>query len=194
MDYKLLLERLLQITVWLPIKNYDYYEVSICGQVKNVITNKILNPWIGNYGYYCVGLYKNKNKKDYLIHRLVANAFIPNIKNDEFIDHKNNNKLDNTISNLRWVTKQQNSFNSLLSSKNTSGIKGIGYNEKNLKWECYLRFNYKHIHLGLFKNINDANIARQKKSAELFGEYINSCELQISLKMFKFNKKIKITI
>ena len=112
MNSKELLEQLLQFTVWLPIKGYDNYEVSICGMIRNVITKRILKPGINN-GYYSVVLCNGKHKT-LNIHRLVAQHFIPNIKNDEFIDHKNNNKLDNTISNLRWVTKQQNSFNSLL--------------------------------------------------------------------------------
>ena len=44
MEYKLLLQQLLQLTIWLPIKVYDNYEVSICGMVSNVITKRILKP------------------------------------------------------------------------------------------------------------------------------------------------------
>ena len=53
-DYKLLLEQLKMITVWLPINGYDNYEVSICGMVRNVNTKRILKPGINNGGYYYV--------------------------------------------------------------------------------------------------------------------------------------------
>ena len=110
MDYKLLLEQLKMITVWLPIKNHDKYEVSICGMVRNITTKRILKPWIC-LGYYTVKLCK----KNYKIHRLVAIQFIPNIKNESSVDHINNNTLDNTVSNLRWCSHQQNIFNATIS-------------------------------------------------------------------------------
>ena len=77
---------------------------------------------------------------------------------------------------MRWVTTQQNQFNSSLRNDNTSGIKGISLNKISQKWECYIRFNNKKIHLGHFVNLEDAKNARQKKSTELFGIYQNSCE------------------
>ena len=177
MNSKILLEQLLQLTIWLPIKGYDNYEVSICGMVRNVITKRILKPNINTHNYYYVNLYNNHKVKKHYIHRLVAKQFIPNIENDNCIDHKNNNKLDNTVSNLRWCTQQQNCFNRQLNKNNTSNIKGIHFNKRKLKWQCYIKFNYKKIHLGYFDNLEDAKNARQTKSAELYGIYQNSCEL-----------------
>ena len=58
-----LLNKLLQLTIWLPIKGYDNHEVSICGSVRNVKTKRILKPSINIYGYYCVNLCKNGNFK-----------------------------------------------------------------------------------------------------------------------------------
>ncbi len=58
-----LLNKLLELTVWLPIKNYPNYEVSICGSVRNVITKQILKPRIGNSGYYYIILCQNNNNK-----------------------------------------------------------------------------------------------------------------------------------
>ena len=147
-----MLNQLLQLTVWQPIKGYNNYEVSICGQVRNSKTKRVLKPGIDDKGYYIVCLCKNNNKKTYRIHKLVANAFLPKIDvTKNCIDHKNNNKLDNTISNLRWVTSQQNNFNSSLSSKNTSTIKGVSFNKKMNKWKAQITINYKQIHLGYFK-------------------------------------------
>ena len=177
MNSNQLLEQLKMITVWLPVKKYDNYEVSICGMVRNVITKRILKPAIDGPGYYYVNLSKNGKVKNTKIHRLVAKHFLPNIKNDKCIDHINNNQLDNTISNLRWCTQQQNIFNQKLSSKNTSGIKGVCWDNAINKWKAQIRINYKNIYLGCYDDINDAISARQKKAKELFGKYINSCEL-----------------
>ena len=177
MDYKLLLEQLLQITVWLPVKDYDNYEVSICGSVRNVITKRILKPYISTTGYYYVTLYKNKESKKYKIHRLIAIHFIPNIENNKSIDHINNNQLDNTISNLRWVTHQKNMFNQKLSKINTSGTKGVYLYKPYQKWKAQIQINNKSIFLRYFDNIEDAITARQTKAKELYGDYINACEL-----------------
>ena len=173
MDYKLLLEQLLNLTVWLPIKNYDNYEVSICGQVRNMITKQILKPQFRKCGYYYVNLYKNNKMKHHYIHRLVSIHFIPNINNDKCFDHINNNKLDNTVSNLRWCTFQQNQFNRQMNINNKSGIKGIYYNKNYQKWHVRIGFNNKFIHIGYYDDINDAKQARQTKANELYGDYIN---------------------
>ncbi len=99
------LNQLLQLTVWLPIKDFPNYEVSICGQVRNVITKRVRKPNLRN-GYYCVILCrKNKKVKNISVHRLVANAFLPKIDpSKNCVDHVDNDILNNTISNLRWCT------------------------------------------------------------------------------------------
>ena len=176
MNNNQLLQQLLNLTVWLPIKNYPNYEVSICGMVRNITTKRILKPIINSNGYYFVNLSKNSKQKINKIHQLVAKHFIPNINNENCIDHINNNKLDNTFSNLRWCTTQQNSFNASLSKKNTSGIKGITWNNRMNKWKSQIKFNYKLIHLGYYDDINDAKKERQTKANKLFGIYQNSCE------------------
>ncbi len=168
-----LLNNLLELTIWLPIKDYPNYQISIDGRVKNIKRNRILRPTIGGNGYYHVELYKKNQSQTKDIHRLVAMHFIPNIKNDDFVDHKNNDKLNNTISNLRWASNQQNQFNATLNCKNTSGVRGISLVKSSNRWRATIKFNNKKIHIGNFINIDDAKIARQKIAAELFGEFFN---------------------
>ena len=171
-----LLNKLLEYTIWKTIDGYENYEASICGSVRNSKTKRILRPGITNSGYYFVVLCRNCITKTFLIHRLVAKVFIPNLDNKKCVDHIDCNKFNNTISNLRWASTQENSFNSSLSSKNTSGIKGVCWEKQYNRWKVRLMINNKSIHLGYFDDINDAKLARQKKAVELFGEFLNECE------------------
>ena len=59
-------------------------------------------------GYNIVNLWKNKKKKTIKVHRLVAEAFIPNLDNKPYINHKNAIRNDNTIQNLEWCTQKEN--------------------------------------------------------------------------------------
>ena len=171
-----LLNKLLEYTIWKQIDGYENYEVSICGSVRNVKTKRILHPSINLYGYYCVNICKNGNFKQYKVHRLVINAFIPNIEKKRCIDHIDSNRLNNTISNLRWASYQENNRNSSLSSKNTSGVKGVCWNKDKKKRRAQIRLNNKSIHLGYFHTLEQAKIARQNKATELFGEFLNEIE------------------
>lgn len=103
------------------IKGYEnLYQISNYGTIKSVdkvvknnngyrtIKGRILTPQIDKKGYYRIGLTKNHKQKFYLVHRLVAETFIPNVYNEPIINHKNGNKLDNHISNLEWCTQQYN--------------------------------------------------------------------------------------
>jgi len=61
--------------------------------------------------YYVIRLSKNNIQKNYFLHRLIAEAYIPNPENKPFIDHINRIKTDNRIENLRWVTSSENKIN-----------------------------------------------------------------------------------
>jgi hypothetical protein len=78
---------------------------------------------------------------------------------------------------LRFVTGQENSRNSSLSKNNTSKIKGVYFHKRVNKWNARIMINWKLIHIGCFSDIEDAKQARQAKAKELFGDYVNSCEL-----------------
>jgi hypothetical protein len=155
--------------IFIKVKGYENYSVSNLGNVRNDTKDKILKQSDSN-GYKVVSL----NSKQHKIHRLVANAFIPNPNNKDCVDHINNDRGDNKVSNLRWVTNQENQFNSGLCVKNTSGYKGVNWH--NSKWRAQIRHNGKKIDIGHFDKIEDAVEARVKKANELFGEFTNKCE------------------
>jgi len=96
---------------WKTTIENSNYEVSNKGNVRNKTTGKILKYCLcGVNRNYCM-LRLGKGKK-YSIHRLVANAFIPNddeLKNE--IDHIDRNSLNNNVENLRWVTRKENAMN-----------------------------------------------------------------------------------
>lgn len=92
--------------LWQPIKNYEDYFISNFGNVKH--HNVILKPVKNNNGYLVVDLCKNGIRKQHLIHRLVALHYIPNINNLECVNHLNENKTDNCVSNLEWISRGDN--------------------------------------------------------------------------------------
>ena len=92
---------------WSNLIENENYSISDKGRIRNS-TGKILNPFINNAGYYCIGLWKNNVKKTYCIHKLVAKYFMNNYNENLDIDHINNNKLDNNITNLQQITHKSN--------------------------------------------------------------------------------------
>ena len=94
---------------WKDIENYPNYQISNLGRVRNKIKNRIIKPSFNNKtGYLQNILCKNNKKKLFLVHRLVAEAFIPNPENKTQVNHKDRNKENNKIDNLEWVTISEN--------------------------------------------------------------------------------------
>ena len=94
--------------MWKVIKDWESYSVNEYGEVKNNITGKLIIGDINNCGYYRVILYKNKCKKTIAIHRLVAQAFIPNPNNYPQVNHKDENPKNPKVENLEWCTDKYN--------------------------------------------------------------------------------------
>lgn len=117
------------IEIWKDIKGYEnLYQVSNLGNVKSL--DKYINNGTGLFfkkgqnlkikvykGYCYIRLNKNGEQKQFLLHRLVAEHFIPNPENKPCIDHINTDKTDNRIENLRWVTQKENVNNPLSINK-----------------------------------------------------------------------------
>jgi hypothetical protein len=177
------------------IKDFENYSVRTLGNVKNNKTGRILKPGIGNHGYYQVNLCKDGNMYNKKIHKLIAEYFIVNPYKKNCIDHIDNNRLNNNVNNLRWVSSQENSMNRKLSSNNTSNYKGVTFHKRINKWMAHIKINGKQQYLGCFKKIEDAVNARVKKAEELFGEYINKCEKEVTINLnIPVNTKVKLNI
>lgn len=137
--------------IWKPVKDYEgLYEVSNMGRVKSLNREflcsngqikknkeKILTPRDNGRGYLNVHLTKDGCHKHLYVHRLVAEAFIPNPENKKEIDHINTIKTDNRVENLRWVTRYENCNNPLTKEKiknNHADISGKNH-------PCYGKYN-----------------------------------------------------
>lgn len=98
--------------VWKDVVGYeDYFRISSLGRVYSKRTSKILKQCKNKAGYYTISsrIGGRAGKAICLrIHRLIAEAFIPNPANKPFINHINGIKTDNSIANLEWVTAQEN--------------------------------------------------------------------------------------
>ena len=89
------------------IDGYDNYFVSNFGNVINSKTNKMLKPRNDIQGYNVINLYQNGKYKTFKVHRLVGIAFLENPDNKPMIVHIDDNKSNNDVKNLRWVTRKE---------------------------------------------------------------------------------------
>lgn len=99
--------------IWKDIKGYEgIYQVSNKGNVRGVVrpgsSGQILTPIKSSHGYYGVMLYNHRKYKHATIHRLVAEAFIPNPEGKRTVNHMDGDKGNNAVSNLEWMTHGEN--------------------------------------------------------------------------------------
>jgi hypothetical protein len=90
------------------IHTHPNYTISSDGKVRNIKSNKYLAYSVNQSGYPQANLWKNNSPTRVVIHRLIAQAFIPNPLNHPCINHIDGNKTNNTVSNLEWCTYSQN--------------------------------------------------------------------------------------
>jgi hypothetical protein len=93
----------------ITIKDYPNYTVTEDGLVYSLKSSKYISMLPNkNVQYLQVSLWKNNRGKNFYVHRLVAEAFIPNPNNLPMVNHKDGNKLNNHVSNLEWVVSSEN--------------------------------------------------------------------------------------
>lgn len=136
---------------WRTITTHPTYEVSNAGEVRNVVTGKVLKNRFDKDGYHRVNLYDlHKNMTTGRVHRLVAQYHIANPDNKLYVDHVDRNKTNNAVSNLRWATQIENEANKDYWVRKTDGThyitaKPSGSFEVNIQGRTKFRKNYKTI-------------------------------------------------
>jgi hypothetical protein len=148
---------------WRVIENFDNaYYVSNTGRVwsmkiKTSSGGVILKPAISKGGYCYVYLYKNGNAKMFNVHRLVATHFINNDDNKKCINHKDGNKLNNSVTNLEWCTHSENTKHAYNNNLNTRQIGELNGKSKLLELD-----------VALIRELYGDNEFTQKELAEIF--------------------------
>ena len=150
--------------IWKPVKNYEgYYEVSNLGNVRSVdrviydnnslrvFKGKLLKPSLhnGKQPYYYVSLCKGSHNKKVLVHRLVAETFIPNPLNKPQVNHIDGNVHNNIVTNLEFVTNAENTqhaYDTKLNMRKQLHITYKGKTQSLSAWCRELNLNYKLTH------------------------------------------------
>ena len=159
--------------IWKDVKGYEgRYKISSLGRVLstgNYIDGRKYKPkYVSTRndvgGYVTVGLYKGRIGKTYKVHRLVAEAFIPNPNTLPYVDHINTKRKDNRVENLRWVSHVEN-CNNELTRKHIKDSAKKAFNKPNVRRERSERM----------KRINDIVVAKRRKPVlqyDLNGNFI----------------------
>ena len=97
--------------IWRDVVGYEgLYQISNLGRVKSLLfgRERILKTRYNVEGYAVIKLTRKDKGKIYPIHKLLAQAFIPNPENKPIVNHKDGNKMNNNLDNLEWVTHSEN--------------------------------------------------------------------------------------
>ena len=157
--------------VWKDIKGCENkYQVSNLGNIKNVLTNTIIRGSVFNNGYKFVSI-KGKNKT---IHRLVAQAFIPNPNDYPVINHIDGNKLNNCVDNLEWCTYKYNTREAI-----KLGLMKIKYNsyDNRIRAKKVAQYTKDNIYIKTFIGSIDAEKELKQKGIKINARNIrNVCK------------------
>ena len=163
------LENLMTQEQWRPVRGFEgAYEVSNLGRVRALFgyhrwkPGRILKPYDTGAGYLAVKLYKGKRGKNFKVHILVAQVFIPNPENLPEVDHLGA-KADCRASKLKWSTKRQNEEHAMQSAQKGDGVYADGE-----KWVAsYSPKPYTRKFLGIFDTKREALAARRAAVKEI---------------------------
>lgn len=171
--------------IWKDVIGYEgFYQVSNLGRVKSVdryvnrggqilrlksVIVKISTNKVDGYNY--VGLYMNGKGKTKRVHKLVAEAFIPNPGNKMYLDHIDMNKNNNRVDNIRWCTKSENQSNIKSIQNTTSKYKGVHWAKDRNKWRTEINLNGKRTRIGSFDSEELAAKEYDKFAKKYFGDF-----------------------
>jgi hypothetical protein len=137
---------------WKPFQNFENYEISNAGHIWNKKEEILMKTYIEEYETVSLR-YGQKYGKRFLVHRMVAQHFIPNPNNFPIINHIDGNKRNNRVENLEWTTASQNSLHSV----NVLGKKNQG--------RKILCFDFDGQFIQQFKSIKEAsNVTKANKT------------------------------
>jgi hypothetical protein len=161
--------------LWKEIPGYEgLYEVSNIGNVKSLNYNhtgkpELLKMPLASAGYPRVVLCREKKKRTFYVHQLVAMAFLGHCpdKMEIHVDHINNIKTDNRVENLQLLSARQNTIKHFEGVETSSKYVGVIYSKSNKKWRSRIVYKGRLHHIGYFKCEEKASFAYQQKLYEI---------------------------
>ena len=161
--------------LFVTIPGLPGYEINLSGEVWSHRSGGLIAGCISDQGYQQMNLQLQGGIRGRWcggIHRLLAIAFLGlDITSKLQADHRDEDKGNNDISNLRIASRTENNRNVSMRRTNTSGNQGVSWHKASGKWQAIISFCGKNHHLGLFDNLNDAAAARKAAEVKYFGTF-----------------------
>lgn len=164
---------------YVPIKGFEnLYSIDKDGNVLGLKRSKIVKQRISKFGYCRIKLCKENKLYYFQVHRLVAQAFIPNPNNLPQVNHKDGNKLNNNVDNLEWCTQSYNMKHAYkMGLEKKSGKKVYQYDLNGDLINVYDTIKKANLSLGLAKKTS--SLARRCKDGKPYKGYIWSFDEEI---------------
>ncbi len=162
---------------WRPILDYPAYSISNEGAIYSLKKKKMISVSRHNrLGYYWATLFSGCNTRQaFMIHEMVAQAFVPNPMNYFFVEHLDGDTKNNNSANLRWCFELPDSIklrtHLKLSKANVSGTRGVYWNTRKKRWVCQYKTKCgRNVTIGTYEHIEDAI---KKREEAVFGHILN---------------------
>lgn len=151
------------------LKDYEgLYKINKKGEIYSCFLKRFLSLCINQDGYYHYTLCKDNIKKYVVAHRIVAKQFIPNPHNLPLIDHIDRNRLNNNITNLRWVSLRQNQLN-----RKDTKHPYIYYNKKSNNYRIGIEIKKQEVYSSIHNDLDEAILVRD--AAMILLDFPNDC-------------------
>ena len=151
-------------------KEYHGYKVYDNGVIISKRLGKPLKLSHNKDGYLHFTMCIDEKRTTKLVHRLVAELFLPNFYGKRTVDHIDRNRTNNSLYNLRWATQSEQCHNTKIPSSNISGVKGVSYYKRNDTWNANITINGTRLSK-YFKTKELAIIQRKEWELDLFSKY-----------------------
>lgn len=179
------------------------YQISNTGVLKTTFISKgiprdhIMHPALNSSGYPQTVIVANGKRKTVAIHRLVANAFIPNPENKSDVNHKNGNKLCNWVGNLEWMSRQENIYHAIRTGLRDSFGTKFMYSDEIIHKVCkLLEKGYKVADVSRALGVNNSLVSHIKQGVQwkhISKNYNIPIHHSINTDSFDYNKLSKIS-
>lgn len=166
---------------YVPIKGFEnLYGIDEDGNIFGYKRNKTVKQRLNKFGYCTIKLCKENKLYYFMVHRLVAQAFIPNPDNLPQVNHKDGNKLNNNVNNLEWCTQSYNMKHAYrLGLEKKSGKKVYQYNLNGDLIKVYNTIKDANLSLGLSKKTS--SLIRHCKDGKPYKGYIWGFDNEVSV-------------